>query len=72
MEVGCGEEEFVTVPFLQCLQKTNVTFLHQLPSTLQEHFLEDNNEEKKRCHEEMGNPVVISLRVVDLILKSLV
>ena len=66
-----GEEEFVTVPLLQYFQMMTLTFLHQLPNRPQEHFLVDNNEEKRICHEEMVYPA-ISPREVDLTLKTLV
>jgi hypothetical protein len=65
------EEEFVAVPFPQCLQVLTVVTFHQLPSTLRMHLLWNNSEEMTRCHEVMGSPVVIFLRKVGLILGAL-
>jgi len=67
----CDEEEFVTVPFQQHWQVMIVAIFHQLLGILKMHSLWDNNEETMRCHEARANPVVISLREVDLNLEAL-
>lgn len=66
----CDEEEFEAVPFQQHWQVMIVATFHQLLGILKTHSLWDNNEEMMRCHEEKVNPVVISLREVDLNLEA--
>jgi len=67
----CDEVEFVTVPFQQHWQAMIVATFHQLLGILKMHSLWDNNEEMMRCHEVKANPVVISLKEVDLNLEAL-
>lgn len=67
----CDEVEFVTVPFQQHWQAMIVATFHQLLGILKTHSLWDNNEEMMRCHEVKANPVVISLKEVDLNLEAL-
>lgn len=63
---GCGEEEFVTVPFQQHWQVMIVATFHPLPGILKMHSLGNNNEEMMRCHEVKVNPVAIFPREADL------
>ena len=67
----CDEEAFVTVPFQQHLQAMIVATFHQPLGILMMHSPQNNNEETTRCHEVKANPVVISLREVDLNLEAL-